>query len=606
MKVGHSRVAGQIKILVLFIFIIFLFFLFLGKNISFKKEKDINLNFIGPSRAVVGEEVTFLIEIENSSNLDVQSGDFTLNFPEGFYLIETNKACSEKLTNGCTWRFNKIKVGKSKFLEIKGKFFSPSHSLTESKDFKGVFNFYLTGLTSSFQKEIEKKFFIDPVLRSNLIFPEDISIGRAFDWKYEIENKLNQNLKNLRISLEFPTAFSFVLKENKNIQRLESFAKMKSFLVKDLKGQEIKVIKFSGLFNGPVKENENQIKVIVFLKAPDGKFYEQDVLFKKINLVKIDIIFSLKVEDGKSYPWGAEIPMVLIYQSKSKEEIQNLSLGIEVKNAHFIDWLQLNKKTWTANIDSVYKTSNYWLIRETNVGKEIVWNRLNLPNFELVKSYSSGKIKFKLRLIPKYLANKKRYINPVINFKVKLICRPVSAKHDLKLQINGPEIKIKTQVSFSGEARYYNDENMRVGSGPIPPCVDRQTKYFVYLRIKNTCNVIENLRVETILPEGVIFTGSKYSSIGLIKFDKKSRKVVWEIKKLMPYSGEPFSSVEARFEVAIIPKEEDIGHILPLTSAISLSGIDSWTHEKIFKQISFLDTNIKTDPVIPNRGRVTR
>ncbi|MCD6471006.1 hypothetical protein J7K86_00525 [bacterium] len=607
-KMSHIKVP---MLLVFFIFLIvaFISFLFFNGDLFLKKSKDINLVFDGPNKVKVGENVDFLLRIENYGNLDIQSGDFTLNFPEGFYLDESSKNYSEKLVNGCNWHFDRIRKGRQEFLRIRGRFFSPSHSLVETKKFKGMFDFHLAGLTSSFQKTIEKDIFVDSAFSSELKIPKELSVGQVFTWQYKIENKTNYDFENLRISLETPKNFLFLklINKDKDIQESENFNGEKIFLIESLKAQEIRVIDFSGVFNGPLNKNDNQIKITASLKSPNGRYYDQNVILQKLNSLKSDIIFSLKVENGKKYfSWGDEIPLILTYQNNGLKEIQNLGLEVEVENAHFFSWPEITNKKWLASTDSITKRSGYWQIRDTYGGKKIIWNRLNLPNFKVVKTGSSGKIRFKLKLISRYRANKNRYVNPLIKFKVNLICRPVFSTRDLKLQVNGPEIKVRTNVFLSGEARYYDDENIRVGSGPIPPKVNRETRYLIYWRVENTCNSVNNLYVETVLPKNVIFTNKISASIGEIEFDENNRKVIWHIGNLLPYRGGPFSSIEARFEVAVVPDDNDIGHVLPLTSVISLHGIDKWTEEDIFREINFLDTNIESDPIVSGKGKVVK
>ena len=138
----------------------------------------------------------------------------------------------------------------------------------------------------------------------------------------------------------------------------------------------------------------------------------------------------------------------------------------------------------------------------------------------------------------------------------------------------------------------------------MPPEKNKTTKYRIFFDITNTTNPINNIVVNTILPQGVDWTGNTKCSQGLILYNSQNRKVTWKIDNLDSYQGGPYSFVEASFEVSILPTENQEGAILPLTNNIVLNAQDSWTNKQIIKENKFLDTNLAGDRRGQGKGRV--
>jgi len=70
------------------------------------------------------------------------------------------------------------------------------------------------------------------------------------------------------------------------------------------------------------------------------------------------------------------------------------------------------------------------------------------------------------------------------------------------------------------------------------------------------------------------------------------------------YQGGPYSLIQAGFAVKIIPLEQDIGRVIPLTKEIFMTAEDELTNDLIFQRISPLDTSLKNDPWFYGSGQV--
>lgn len=159
--------------------------------------------------------------------------------------------------------------------------------------------------------------------------------------------------------------------------------------------------------------------------------------------------------------------------------------------------------------------------------------------------------------------------------------------------------KICILPEIKASAYYYNSFGDQLGIGPIPPIISIPTNYWIFLKITNKENPQENIKIETKLPYNITFTGKKGITNGNLYFLSTNRSMVWEINNLTKNETE-----EAKFEISLIPTQNNIGKILLLTDNISLSSSDMTCEKNTSSTIDNLDTNLKYDNLGKNKGRV--
>jgi len=157
-------------------------------------------------------------------------------------------------------------------------------------------------------------------------------------------------------------------------------------------------------------------------------------------------------------------------------------------------------------------------------------------------------------------------------------------------------------LSLTEQIRYFNDDNVPVGSGPLPPKVGEKTSFRVYWTVKNNLHEIKEAVVAFSLPSYIVWDDKASTNVGSLYYDASSRQVIWEIGRL-PVS---VYRADAEFSLSLTPAETDRNKILVLSPGSIIAAIDTETLADITKQTAAKTTKLEDDDIagLNNSGRV--
>lgn len=161
-------------------------------------------------------------------------------------------------------------------------------------------------------------------------------------------------------------------------------------------------------------------------------------------------------------------------------------------------------------------------------------------------------------------------------------------------------LKLNSNVRFGAAVRYFNDDDLAVGTGPVPPRVGATTTYRVFWTADNSLHELTGLTLRVPLPAGVTYAERGQASAGEVHFDTASSTVVWTLNR-MP---ESVSRLDGSFDVRIVPTSADAGKILPLSGPLTFEALDAIAGGLIVRTMEPLDTNLDTDPQVSGKGKV--
>jgi hypothetical protein len=140
---------------------------------------------------------------------------------------------------------------------------------------------------------------------------------------------------------------------------------------------------------------------------------------------------------------------------------------------------------------------------------------------------------------------------------------------------------INSDLGISAVARYYDEDNIPLGLGPIEPRVGESSTYNINLQLSNNLHDVENVQVRAKLPNNVSWSNKENHDIGDFIYNAATNEAIWNISNLKRSS----KSVSASFNLTIKPTNSDRGRVLILLSGISLSAKDSDTGTMITKDV---------------------
>ncbi|MFN3301887.1 MAG: hypothetical protein ACK413_02595 [Patescibacteria group bacterium] len=596
-KDNQSKIFITIFLFLIFCFII-LFTYFIFREKIFKKERSVRLNFEIPEEIPIGYQFDFKIKVLNQEKNNLVNPELSINLPENFYLLDSEPKCLERFFFGCLINLPQLKKDEETEIKINGVIFG---SPGERKKITASLIFQLENFSSWFKKENSQEIFLTPALFDlEIEGNNELMISEEGEFRMIAKNISDKPVK-AKIIFFLPEDFTFTFlspegrKEEKNI--IWEF---------DFKENETKSIDFKGYFSKK-EESKNFIFQAGFID-PEGKFFSLKELKHSIKISQPGLVLGLRINDSfleeQFVNFGEKIKFSLTYKNISQEKFFDLVIKIGLTNSEFLD-LENFPSFWRYQSGEKEMSGNQWKIETKEGIKYLWWDKSQIKDLETIEPTNEGEITFFFNLKTYEEISRLKPINPFVNFSSRIEANLF--RHQLiAFQVESNEIKLKinSHLKLNSEARYFNEEGLKIGSGPIPPKVGETTTYFIFLRPINTVNEIKNIRISASLPEKISWSNQEKSSVGNLSFDESSKKIIWQIDSLPAYSGGPYSFVEASFKVSLTPTELDRGQILNLLEDILFEAEDVFTGAKIYSQGKSLDTNLEFDDWGKGKGKV--
>lgn len=160
-------------------------------------------------------------------------------------------------------------------------------------------------------------------------------------------------------------------------------------------------------------------------------------------------------------------------------------------------------------------------------------------------------------------------------------------------------ITLTASASLTAEARYFTDDGVPIGSGPLPPVVGQVTAYRVLWRINQAVHNLDDITVTATLPPDITWDDRVLTDMGNVVFDEATQTVRWTLDSL-PANQE----ATAEFTIKLLPGEEDVGTFVKLLSGSIFSATDAVTDTAVEVQADAFTTEIQNDAFAEGKGIV--
>jgi len=572
--------------LIIFILLILLcftlagFFIFSRQGDKFSEDK-IGLEIAAPTEIASGDDVLYTIDYSNNERVALEGAELSIVWPEGWNFQSSSPQPKNEAKN--TWTIGRINAGSNGKIEIRGQIVG---EVGTSKALAATLIYTPANFNSEFTKRVTHILVItSSIIDLSVEAPIRVISGKETEYKVKYKNNSEAPLERLRVLAHYPDDFVInsvepKAEDNNNlweIDRLES-----------AKEEEIKI---KGVFTGS-EGDMREIEVEMGYVDADSNFHSQ--IEKSVLLLIINPQLTLNLMIGGSQAngtadFGQNLEYALKYQNDSEIDIKDLVVSSTL-TSEVLDWTSL--------IDT-----NKGEVKD-NV---ITWNKSKIPKLAALKKGEGGEINFKIRVKNNITPAKETDKNYSIISRAKAISGSLVdlGGNALEVESNGVTTKINTRLDLITEGRYYDDEYIKVGFGPVPPQVGQTTYYRIYWNITNTSNEVKEVNVKTTLPKNIIWTGKSSVSAGSnLKFDPNTREVLWEINRIPVHTGQLYAGLEASFEVSATPVQDDLGLLLILTNKTELTAKDDFTVMTIGKSTEIITSDLTNDPQVKGKGMV--
>lgn len=554
----------------------------------------VDLSIATEKEILAGEEFFYTVDYKNRDKVSLNNIEIKLTYSENFIFIESQPAPSQKNN---IWQITSLGPHRSDLIKIKGKLVGP-----EEKN-----NIVLADMIyvpANFSSEFKKSSsFETKISQTGLEFvansPSSVIVGEESQIIVKYKAKEENYLNNFRLILELPANLEFINPEASQpasgqplAAKTEATAsgttiiKPGVFFVNNLTAEEkdlligfrVKekggdrqdlLLKFDYLASAPAEGEEKYYPI-----------YEKTISF---DVIKSDLNVSLII-NGSSLDQGINFGQILNYSinyiNRGEKEMKDILL-MAVLESDFLDWQTL-------------QDSNNGKIS----GNTISWSKEEIPSLATLTNNQEGVIDFFIKLKPyqEIDLSKSYQVKSYVQFSIEGKITKSGVDNQSNTIIN----KINSDLTLTEGVRYFNDDNIAVGSGPLPPKVNETTSFKVYWEIGNSLHELNNLEVVSQLPSYVKWDDKNRTSVGSIEYDNQENKVIWRIGRL------PITvyQANAEFNISITPSETDRNKILVLLPGTTVSAVDNETQAVINKTGKAKTTKLEDDDIAKSDGIV--
>jgi len=284
---------------------------------------------------------------------------------------------------------------------------------------------------------------------------------------------------------------------------------------------------------------------------------------------------------NQAVDFGQDLHYAVSYANKGESELKDVVI-MAVLNGEYLDWASLET---------------------SSPGKEkgnfISWSKSELPALAAIGAGHEGVIDFSLKV------KTEDQIKPGVSHSLEAYAQ-FNIGEQPKVDINAENrsnviiATVNSDLKLQEEIRYFNADNIAVGTGPLPPRVGEQTTFKVYWTIKNNLHDLTNIKVNFKLPLHMEWAEHERTSAGNIYYQPEERAVIWEISRL-PVAI--FRS-DAEFSLSLTPTAENLGKIIVISNGAKISALDNETNQVIEKSTKPKTTKLEDDSIAQTDGLI--
>ncbi|MFA7087954.1 MAG: hypothetical protein WC146_01285 [Patescibacteria group bacterium] len=555
----------------------------------------LDLEIMAPEKIMAGEEFSYEVSYHNSTKYSLSQMRLEMQYPENFIFISSSISPD---SGNYGWSLSDMSPGEDAILKITGVLIGQPDSVNVVS---GRLSYLPGELTSQFKKEASSATIISgPGFRIDLDYSKTAFLNQENEMKLIFSDIQSNNLGDFYISFSLPSETNASVATTKTDDQESAIEESASENVEDKKMSIVKAGGNSWQVSGvsqeigrqevkmtyKIKEKSNNLEIKVRLekKLEDGQSY---VFWEKAispELVASDLNLSLFLNGSKNdgaVTFGQTLNYSLTYANRGSSTYKDVVI-MAVLNGDFLDWVSLNDEK-----------------KGQTQGHSIIWTKNEIPELAEIAPGKEGAIDFSIKLASFKDDNLGQEMEIVSYGQYSMNNAEIKGQDNKSNTITS---KINSDLNLLERILYFNEDNMPVGSGSLPPRVGEKTGFHVYWTVKNNLHELTDTRVILNLPSYVFWNGENTTNVGNIYYEEGSHQVIWEIGRL-PVS---VYRADAEFAISITPSESDRDKILILSPGSTVSATDTETKDTIVKKSSPKTTKLEDDEIagLNNSGRI--
>lgn len=557
-----------------------LYYYFFGNS---NDVSGLDFRLSAPEKIMAGEELSYQITYHNPTKFNLSHLRLELQYPVNFVFTSATLAPT---SGNYGWDLPDLAPGENAAITVVGRLISQPDSVNLVSGHLS----YLPGtFTSEFKKEASASTLVSgPGFTVDLSYSNTAFLNQDNDLSLIFSDVQNNYLGDFNITFTLPNEANATVVTSADNKAATSSplvaTSSKTLIVTKSGGSTWQITGLSpelGRQEIPMtykikqKSDNLEIKVRLEKKLENGESY---VFWEKAirpELVNSDLNLTLLLNGSKndgSITFGQPLNYSLTYSNRGINTYKDVVI-MAALSGDFLDWNSL-------------KDDNKGDVQN----KTIIWTKNEIPALAEIKPGTEGNIDFSIKLRSYKESDLGQDMSVVSYGQYGINNKPTKGEENKSNTITS---KLNSDLSLSEEIRYFNSDNLPVGSGPLPPRVGEKTTFKVYWTVKNNLHELTDTRAVFTLPSYVSWNQGNVTNVGSLYYDDASRQVIWEIGRL------PLSvyRVDAEFGLSLTPADTDRNKILVLSPGSTVSAMDTETKDTIIKKISSKTTKLEDDDI---------
>lgn len=488
---------------------------------------NVKLTIEGISQVSAGEKIVYTIKYENLEKIDLSDVVLKVNYPNGFVYEKSRPLPTDQNNN--SWDLGYLRSQKSGQIEITGSLIGEE---SETKKLGAKLNYRLGGDQSigTQESEIETKISFS-VLTLDISGPSQL-LGDDAEYKIKYSNTSEEAIEDIQILATYPEGFIFISSDPIKPQENTGSA---IWLINNLGGQQSKELVIKGSFkktenpktenllelelpqSDAAKENspseissnsaenkEKILKIQIGILSKDDIFFPQSEKEFITNIASGDLAVGLKI-NGKAENSIINLDDTLAYSvdyaNKSSLNFQDVQIKLII-NSNILDWTSIENKTEGIVADEE--------IINGMLARSLTWE------IENIKEGEEGVFTIKIKTKPYSKLDKTNSLDLKTEARTKTVIGKIDGEKSNKI-IESDKItaQVNTELNLETKADFQN-----------------ANEYELVWQLTNTIHEVENVKVEAVLPQEIIWMAKSSVSAGDIYFDPEAKKVSWQLNRI--------------------------------------------------------------------------
>ena len=519
-----------------------------------------------------GREFAYTISYHNKGRLALEDVEIKAEWPKSFIFRGADPAT----TSLNVWHIGHVPAEGSGQIVVKGILLN---KIGENNQVHLTSSFRPANLSSAFVINTTYNVILtDSVLAVGISAPDVLAIGRDNEVIISYQEKEESLVDNVQLIMnDVDWAEVKLFDGDQEIQSTGNFRWTLPTPSSELKSLKL-VIKPS--------EQESRLEILSFrLETNIG---EQSYLIDSrdfdCHLVNSRLNLLLKINDSNADSGvfaGTPLNYRIDYVNQGDTTLKDVKIIASLEGA-WLDWSSL-------------KDSQQGQIK----GQTIIWSKKEIPSLALLKPGASGSIHFSIN-VKDWQNGDKNDSGEIRSYAYYQIGDKVIEKPTDEEKSNTIINQLNSDLSLTESVVYFNEDNIAVGSGPVPMVVGETTNLKVYWRISNSLHDLRDVEVIGELPDYVDWGGKNHSSVGELSYDADSRQVKWHIDRLPANSQE----VSGDFSISVTPRPDQKNQIIVVLPGSTITAIDNVTQARLEFTTQAKTSRLEDDTIVQTDGLV--